>query len=90
MVTREGLEGIVGNALLLPDSRQECHMKMYLLRNGSLALDLKRRSHGCLYVQRADLGTACWIPPSMIRSTLKTRQAYQLARTTDIPLLAAG
>ena len=72
------------------DSRQDCHMKMYLLKNGSLALDLNRLSRGCLYVQRSDLGTAAWIPPSMIRSTLRPRQAHELARRSDMPLIAIG
>ena len=71
-------------------SRQDCHMKMYLLKNGSLAIDLNRHSYGCLYVQRSDLGIAAWIPRSMIRSTLKTRQAYELARMSNMPLAATG
>ena len=65
-------------------------MTIYLLRNGSLAMDLGRRASGCFYVHRLDLGMGCWIPPSLIRLRLNTRQVETLARDGRVPLQVAG
>ena len=64
-------------------------MTIYLLRNGSLAMDLERRSEGCLYVHRVDLGCCCWIPRGLIRLTLKPHQVDGLARQGQIPIMAS-
>ncbi|MAT82131.1 MAG: hypothetical protein CMJ29_10880 [Phycisphaerae bacterium] len=63
-------------------------MTIYLLRNGALAMDLERRSGGCLYVHRVDLGCGCWIPTGLIRLQLKPHQVDGLTREGYIPLMA--
>ncbi|MCH2132509.1 MAG: hypothetical protein MK116_02040 [Phycisphaerales bacterium] len=65
-------------------------MTMYLLRNGSLAMDLGRRAEGCLYVHRLDLGLGCWIPRGLIRLRLNAHQVEALARDGQVPIRAAS
>lgn len=65
-------------------------MTLYLLRNGSLAMDLERRAEGCLYVHRLDLGCGCWIPPGFIRLRLNPQQIDGLAREGQLPALLSS
>ena len=63
-------------------------MTLFLLRNGSLAMDLGRRSSGCLYVHRLDLDMGCWIPRALIRLKLNTNQVDALARDGRVAIPA--
>ena len=61
-------------------------MIIYLIHEEALAIDLGRRSHGCLYVHRLDTGMACWIPRGLIRFQLDANQMDTMALDGQIPL----
>ncbi len=61
-------------------------MIIYLLHEEALAIDLGRRSHGCLYVHRLDLGMACWIPRGLIRFRLNAEQMEEMAIHGHLPV----